>query len=129
MMIVLVFFGAAIAEGSVFQAVTWQIVFVTAVVILVIRPVCGWLGLVGHRARFSEKAVIAFFGIRGLGSFYYIAYALGQAEFAGSATLWATVCLVVLTSIVMHGVVVTPVMQKLDDGRSKQPRAQELPPL
>ena len=31
--------------------------------------------------------MIAFFGIRGLGSFYYLAFALGQAEFERPDTL------------------------------------------
>ena len=63
-----------------------------------------------------EKGVIAFFGIRGLGSFYYITYALGQAEFEQSQILWVTVCFVVLCSILMHGVLVTPIMRRLDGG-------------
>jgi hypothetical protein len=50
------------------------------VILFVVRPLAGWIGLAGHAAPPSEKAVIAFFGIRGLGSFYYVAYALGQAE-------------------------------------------------
>ena len=68
----------------------------------------------GYRASFVEKSVIAFFGIRGLGSFYYLAFALGQAEFDHPQLLWVTVCTVVLASIVMHGILVTPIMQKLD---------------
>lgn len=46
--------------------------------------------------------------MRGLGSFYYLAFALGQAEFEGATILWVTVCFAVLSSIVMHGVMVTP---------------------
>ena len=100
MMVLLVFFGAAIADA-------FMIVFL-------IRPLCGWIGLAGFKLPRIEKAVIAFFGIRGLGSFYYLAFALGQADFDGAAILWVTVCFVVLSSIVMHGVMVTPVMRYLD---------------
>ena len=114
MMVLLVCFGAAIAEGSVFGALSWRVVAAAALVLLVIRPLCAWLGLVGYPAPPLEKGVIAFFGIRGLGSFYYIAYALGQAEFEQSQLLWVTVCFVVLCSILMHGVMVTPIMRRLD---------------
>ena len=114
MMVLLVCFGAAIAEGSVFGAVTPAVVAVTALTLLVVRPVCGWIGLLGTPAPLRERAVIAFFGIRGLGSFYYLAFALGMAEFDQPRVLWATVCLVVLVSIVMHGMLVTPVMHRLD---------------
>ena len=37
----------------------------------------------------AERATIAFFGIRGIGSFYYLAYALNEERFAGAEELWA----------------------------------------
>ena len=73
--------------------------------------------------------MIAFMGIRGLGSFYYVAYALGQAEFEAKQILWVTVCSVVLVSIIIHGVVVTPIMRHLDQGRWTRPGTKELPPV
>ncbi|GLR41198.1 cation transporter [Mesorhizobium amorphae] len=117
MMVLLVCFGAAIAEGSIFGALSWQVIVTTALVLFVVRPLSGWIGLIGFPASSQEKAAIAFFGIRGLGSFYYLAFALGQAEFEGATILWVTVCFAVLSSIVMHGVMVTPVMRQLDRGR------------
>ena len=117
MMVLLVCFGAAIAEGSIFGALNWQVVVLAVLILLVVRPISGWISLMGFSAPAKEKAVIAFFGIRGLGSFYYLAYALGQAKFAQAEVLWVTVCLVVLMSIVLHGIVVTPVMRHLDQGR------------
>ena len=73
----------------------------------------------------KEKAVIAFFGIRGLGSFYYLAYATGQAQFERTELLWVTICLVVLASIVLHGIAVTPTMRHLD--QSPKPRSTRRP--
>ena len=116
MMVLLVFFGAAIAEGSVFKAWNWNIVAIAALVLFVVRPLSAWISLIGSPEPPSEKAVIAFFGIRGLGSFYYLAYATGQAQFERAEDLWVTVCLVVLASIVLHGIAVTPVMRHLDRG-------------
>ncbi len=121
MMALLVCFGAAIAEGSIFGALSWPVVITAGLILFVVRPLCGWVGLIGFPARPLEKGAIAFFGIRGLGSFYYLAFALGQAEFEGAKILWVTVCFVVLSSILMHGVIVTPVMNWLDRGRP--PRA------
>jgi NhaP-type Na+/H+ or K+/H+ antiporter len=121
MMVILVCFGAAIAEGSIFGALSWTVVVVSLVIVLVIRPVIGMASLTGHPAPWDEKAVIAFFGIRGLGSFYYLSYAVGRTDFPGSGTLWVTVCLVVLLSIVLHGTTVTPVMDQLDRRRKRSP--------
>ena len=117
MMVLLVCFGAAIAQGSIFAALDWQVAAVTALILVVVRPVSGWISLAFYPAPALEKGVIAFFGIRGLGSFYYIAYALGQAEFGNTDIVWVTVCFVVLVSIVIHGAAVTPVMRLLDRRR------------
>ena len=119
MMVLLVWFGAAIAEGSVFRALSWEVVAATGMILFAVRPLAGWISLVGHPASSSEKAVIAFFGIRGLGTFYYVAYALGQARFDAPQILWVTVCCVVLVSIIIHGVLVTPIMRRLEHGALK----------
>jgi NhaP-type Na+/H+ or K+/H+ antiporter len=117
MMILLVFFGAAIAEGSIFGALSLNVVLTVALILCVVRPISGWIGLIGFPATAGEKAVISFFGIRGIGSIYYLAFALGQAKFEGTQILWVTVCFAVLSSIVMHGVLVTPTMRQLDRTR------------
>lgn len=114
MMVVLVCFGAAIAEGSVFHPLDWRIVVASLIILLLIRPIAGWVGLLGSPIEKREKAVIAVFGIRGLGSFYYLAYALGHAPFSNANILWVTVSLVVLISVVLHGITVTPVMRWLE---------------
>ena len=118
MMVLLVCFGAAIAEGSIFAALSWPIVAVTVLALLVVRPLSAWISLAGSRVTWREKSAISFFGIRGLGSFYYVAYALGQADFEGVQVIWVTVCSVVLVSIIIHGILVTPVMRNLDYDRS-----------
>lgn len=117
MMVLLVFFGAAIAEGSIFGAMTWQVAGVGLAILLILRPLCGWLSLIGGPQPPREKAMIAFFGIRGLGSFYYLAFALGQAEFGQADLLWVTVCFVVLVSVLLHGTTVTSAMRHLDRRR------------
>jgi NhaP-type Na+/H+ or K+/H+ antiporter len=113
MMVILVCFGAGIAEGSVFGALSWPVVIVTVVLIFIVRPLSALISLAGNGAPNSENAVISFFGIRGLGSFYYVAYALGQAKFERSEIIWVTVCCVVLVSIIVHGTLVTPIMRRL----------------
>ena len=119
MMVFLVFFGAAIAEGSVFSALNWSVVAIAALTLFVVRPASAWISLIGCAEPRLEKAVIAFFGIRGLGSIYYLAYATGQAKFERPEDLWVTVFLVVLASIVVHGILVTPIMRHLDQYRGK----------
>jgi sodium/hydrogen antiporter len=129
MMVLLVCFGAAIAEGTIFGALSWPVIATTALILFVVRPLSGWISLARHPASSPEKAAIAFFGIRGLGSFYYVAYALGQAGFEAPQIIWVTVCSVVLVSIVTHGVLVTPIMRHLDYNRSARSATKETQPL
>ncbi|WP_421693832.1 cation:proton antiporter [Aestuariivirga sp.] len=117
MMVILVFFGAAMAEGTIFGALNWKVALAAVLIILLVRPLSAMASLAGYAAPTDQRAVIAFYGIRGLGSFYYLAYALGHAEFAGSAVLWATVCITVLFSIIIHGITATPVMALVDGRR------------
>jgi len=128
MMVLLVCFGASIAQGSIFRALNWEVLAVTGVILLIVRPLAARISLAGSPASGSEKTVVAFFGIRGLGSFYYIAYALGQADFDKPELLWVTVCCAVLSSIVIHGVLVTPIMRRLDRNRfSRRPKSDARP--
>ena len=56
---------------------------------LLVLVVAGLIGLWGFRAALGEKLTIAFFGIRGVGSIYYLAYGLNHMEVAGAEHLWA----------------------------------------
>lgn len=90
-------------------------VFVAAVaVVFVVRPLLGQIALVGTKLTPRERWTISFFGIRGFGSVYYLAFALLAAPFAGSDQLWATVAATLLLSVVVHGVMATPAMDGVD---------------
>jgi NhaP-type Na+/H+ or K+/H+ antiporter len=117
MMALLVCFGAAIAEGSIFGAISGAAVLAAVLILFLVRPAAAWISLLGAPQPAAERGIIAFFGIRGLGSFYYLAFALGVAEFDRPNVLWVIVCLVVLASIILHGTTVTPAMKRLDRGR------------
>lgn len=117
MMLLLVCFGSVVAEGSLLARIDWRITFVAVIALTVVRPVAGWISLLGCPQPQAEKLIVAVFGIRGLGSIYYLAYASGMAEFDKIETIWATVFLIVLISIVVHGIAVTPVMGWIDRRR------------
>ncbi|WP_040675323.1 cation:proton antiporter [Rhizobium grahamii] len=121
MMILLVFFGATLAEGTLFFLVDWRVVLVAVLVLAIVRPVAGWTSLLGCRHPQAERIIISVFGIRGLGSIYYLAYASGVAKFQGIETVWVTVFLIILLSIMVHGISVTPVMRWIDRRRGVDP--------
>jgi NhaP-type Na+/H+ or K+/H+ antiporter len=114
MMVLLVLFGGMLTGGELLANVGWESVIVAALVLLVFRPLIGWLALIDVKRHALERFVIAFFGIRGLGSVYYLAFALNHGDFAEQQALWQTVGLIVLGSILIHGLSVTPVMRLLN---------------
>ncbi len=121
MMVLLVCFGSILAEGSLLSHVDWRMVLVAALVLVVVRPIAAWLSLIGCDQPRAEKLIVSIFGIRGLGSIYYLAYASGRAKFENVETVWATVLLIILLSAVMHGTTVTPVMRWIDRRRGLNP--------
>ncbi|CAL1691465.1 K(+)/H(+) antiporter NhaP2 [Brevundimonas subvibrioides] len=124
MMVVLVLFGGALVSGLL--APLRPIDMLAAVlIVLVVRPAAGMLGFIGWDAPMREKLILAFFGIRGVGSFYYLAYGLNAAPFAGGDRLWALVGLICLMSILLHGITVTPVMRWFDRSQGRDPDADE----
>lgn len=116
--VLLILFGGAITTGL-WADLGWWEIGTAVVIVLVVRPIAGWLGLLGTGAARFERGAIAFFGIRGVGSFYYLAYATNQVDFAQAERLWGIVSLVVVISIVVHGITASPAMRRLDRLRSK----------
>lgn len=114
MMALLIVFGGALTGGGLLWALTPQAIAFGLIALFVVRPLCGWIGLAGAGCPNAERAVISVYGIRGLGSVYYLAYALQKADFAVPELLWSTLSFIVLVSILLHGATVTPVMRYLD---------------
>lgn len=90
-----------------------QVLWLAPVLLLVIRPLAVVLGLLRSRSDGRERALIAWFGIRGVGSVYYLMFAMTHGlppdlrEIAIGLTLST-----IAVSIVVHGLSVTPVMAR-----------------
>lgn len=123
---VLVFLGGAIA-GGLFAAIGWMDIALALLILLVIRPLAGWVALTPGKTGVRERAVIAFFGVRGIGSLFYIAYGLEFGDFPDGDRLWSIVGLVIVGSILLHGIAATPVMRFLDTTRRRATRRRGRP--
>lgn len=112
--VMLILFGGLLGQGAL-SDLRPATVLVAATLVLVVRPLTALPSLLGSRLSWRQRGAISFFGIRGVGSLYYLAYALNHGDFAGAETLWTVVSLTILISIVVHGGSSSFVMGRLDD--------------
>ena len=116
-----------IAIGALLWAVDWQdaVWWFVPLLLLVIRPLSVALGLAGSSATGNQRLLVGWFGIRGIGSLYYLMYAINQGlprELGDRLT--SLTLSVVVASIVVHGISVTPLMAMYEKtmGRRRERR-------
>lgn len=112
--VVLILFGGALVSG-ILDPLTWKMAIFAIIFVLVIRPGSALASLIGRKIHVKEKLAISFFGIRGIGSIFYLAFAFREANFTNKDELWAIVAFTILLSIIVHGVTATPVMKHLQE--------------
>ncbi|TXF79581.1 cation:proton antiporter [Chryseobacterium sp.] len=83
-------------------------------VLLVIRPISGWLALQGTDLSPFEKFALSFYGIRGVGSIFYLMYAFAQTDFPNSTELIQVTAMVIVLSVLIHGLSAAAIQKKLD---------------
>jgi NhaP-type Na+/H+ or K+/H+ antiporter len=93
----------------------WRAVGLGLVLFCIIRPLAVWLLISRRLLNGRQKALVGWFGIRGIGSLFYLCFALGHglpddiAEVAISMTLS-----VVALSILLHGVSIQPLLERYE---------------
>lgn len=132
-LVILLLLGIELAHGLL-SSLDWRGVLLACALVLLIRPVAGLLALaVGRKGLTTgsigshggavlerrERLVTAFFGVRGVGSIYYLAFACGQVEFAEQRWLWSTLSFTVVLSVMLHGALATPAMAWLRRSRDR----------
>ncbi|KRC25589.1 sodium:proton antiporter [Acidovorax sp. Root219] len=89
-----------------------EVLWFVPLLLFVIRPLAVYAGLVGVRMQRSQRRLIAWFGIRGIGSVYYLMYAITHdLQPVIAQRLLAITLAVILVSMLLHGVSVTPLMR------------------
>lgn len=90
---------------------TWSGALLAVLLFVVIRPASAWVSLAGSRTSRAQRWLLGWFGIRGIGSLYYLSYALNHGVPSSEArSLVGMVATVVACSIVIHGISVTPAL-------------------
>ena len=105
-----------------------QSLLIAGSLFLLIRPLGMWLTTLGSDLPKSTRSLMGWFGIRGLGSVYYMTYSLGKG-LTGSAAeqiAWITYTVVVL-SIVFHGITAAPFMKWYESHKDRRRQNQKSP--
>ena len=100
--VLLLWLGTFIGAGAL-TGLTWAEVGFAVALIFVLRPLAGLVGLLFLNCEDMSRRNVAFFGIRGMGSVFYIAYAQNHASFGDIDTIWRVAAVTILLSIIVHG--------------------------
>jgi sodium/hydrogen antiporter len=105
--------AVVITIGAMLWAVRWHSAawWLIPLLLLLVRPVAVAVGLLRSPISTTQRWLIGWFGIRGVGSLYYLMFAINHGVSPQLADqLSALTLAVVVTSIVVHGISVTPMM-------------------
>ena len=109
----LLLLGGSAVDGAL-VALTPAGVAVGLTIVFIIRPAAGLVSLAGSGLDQRVRRAISFFGIRGMGTVYYLAHAVTEERFPGALEVWGVAIFVIIASIVVHGVTATPALAKVD---------------
>ena len=114
--------GVVLLLGGMLSAATvtadaWWFV---PVLFLVVRPLAVLLGAPMRGAPALQRRLVMWFGIRGIGSVYYLMYALQHGvDGAVADRLVAIVFTTIAVSVVVHGISVTPLMRRYSNAAGR----------
>jgi NhaP-type Na+/H+ or K+/H+ antiporter len=95
--------GLGAAMPAILSALDLTGALIGLALILILRPLIGLISLAGSDLCGRERFVVAAFGVRGVGSIYYLSYAGSHLELTNEAQLWAIAGFTILVSTVLHG--------------------------
>ncbi|QEC51647.1 sodium/proton antiporter (CPA1 family) [Anseongella ginsenosidimutans] len=110
--VLLLLFGGSLVTGLL-NNLDWEMAIFGLAFVLLIRPLAGLTGLAGTGLHLKEKLAISFFGIRGIGSLFYLSFAFNETGFGTEEVLWTITAFTILISIVLHGLTAAVSLEKL----------------
>jgi NhaP-type Na+/H+ or K+/H+ antiporter len=97
-----------------------------AILFLAIRPLAVWIATIKTGIPFWRRMLIGWLGIRGIGSINYVAYACVHGMSGAQADAMVDMALtLVVASVVIHGVTVTPLLNRREAWQQARREAEE----
>jgi len=107
-------FGLVLLVGTMLTApfVRWDELWLVVILFVIVRPIAVLLGCPGGGITWQQRGLISWFGIRGIGSIYYLMFAIEHSLPPDLAARLISITLgVVAVSVVVHGISATPLMK------------------
>ncbi len=120
--------GIVLAVGVLLATVEFEhdVLWFVPVLFLLVRPLAVYAGLLGTQVSGSQRNLMSWFGIRGIGSLYYLLYAINHdIQPALAERLLSITVAVVVASIIVHGISVTPLMQHYEARKAVKKKQQK----
>jgi sodium/hydrogen antiporter len=117
--VILMLFGGTLVRG-ILDHLTWPLAVFGLAFVFLIRPVSAYFALLKTPLHLKERLVISFFGIRGVGSVFYLSFAFNKANFPQQDIFWSVTAFIILVSIVLHGSTAVFTMRKMKEEFSEE---------
>ncbi|MDN3492570.1 cation:proton antiporter [Winogradskyella bathintestinalis] len=98
----MIFFGGSVMAG-ILNFITLPTFIFACFLVLIARPLLGYISLKRTGLDKGKRLAISFLGIRGIGSVFYLTYAIKHGQFNDLNHIFSIVALVILISILIHG--------------------------
>lgn len=109
----IIFFGGALCSG-ILSYTDLNGILASLAVVLILRPVFGYIAMLPMKYTKAKKWAIGFFGVKGIGSVFYLSFGLLHGNFTGFEELYGIVSYVILFSIIIHGLTSLRVLNYFD---------------
>ena len=109
---VLLLLGSVLPIGGVLE-LGWPVLVAAFGLILVVRPLSVLIALLPSRLVARQRLFIAWFGIRGIGSIYYLGFAFAALTPADARPIFSVTAVAILASVLLHGLTSGPLTRRL----------------
>ena len=109
---VLLLLGSVLPIGGVLE-LGWPVLVVALGLVVLVRPIAVLVSLLPTRLRLRHRLFLAWFGIRGIGSIYYLGFAFAALTPDDAVPLFSVTAVAILVSVVLHGLTSAPLTRRL----------------
>jgi NhaP-type Na+/H+ or K+/H+ antiporter len=121
---VLLLLGSVLPIGGVLE-VGWAVFVVAFGLIFLVRPLSVLIALLPSGLVLRQRLFIAWFGIRGIGSIYYLGFAFAALTPGDARPIFSVVAVAILVSVALHGLSSGPLTGRLMAAERRPERASE----